>query len=152
VVIAGNSDPIFRRLMQAVGRPDLADDPALQSNDGRVLRNEELDGAILAWTREHPTAAILDALEKAGVPACRIYSAADIVTDPHYQARGMIQSAELPDGERVRMPGVVPKLESTPGEVRWLGPAIGEHTEEVLGELGFSADDIAGLRLEGAVL
>jgi crotonobetainyl-CoA:carnitine CoA-transferase CaiB-like acyl-CoA transferase len=152
VVIAGNSDPIFRRLMQAVGRPDMAADPALQTNDGRVPRNDELDEAILAWTRAHPTDAILAALEAAEVPAGRIYSAADIVADPHYQARGMIQTAELPDGQAVRMPGIVPKLEATPGEMRWLGPTIGEHTEAVLDELGFSADDIAGLRTEGAIL
>jgi crotonobetainyl-CoA:carnitine CoA-transferase CaiB-like acyl-CoA transferase len=152
VVIAGNSDPIFRRLMRVVGRPDLADDPELHSNQGRVPRAEELDEAIAAWTGSLSAEEALSLLEKAEVPAGRIYSAADIVADPHYQARGMIETAVLPDGRPVRMPGVAPKLSETPGEVRWLGPSIGQHTDAVLAGLGFGADEIDDLRRKAAVL
>lgn len=151
VVIAGNSDPIFRRLMQVVGRPDLASDAGLASNDGRVLRVEELDGAIAAWTRTLPVTEALALLEAAEVPAGRIYSVADIVEDPHYQARGMIETMELGDGTPVRMPGIVPKLSETPGAIAWSGPALGAHNDEVLGELGYDGEAIARLRREGAV-
>ena len=151
VVIAGNSDPIFKRLMQLIGRADLADDPALARNDGRVKHCAMLDQAIAAWTSRHSTEDVLAALERAEVPAGRIYSVADIVADPHYQAREMLLDAELPGGASVKMPGIVPKLSDTPGEVRWQGPALGEHTGSVLSELGFASEDIERLRREGAV-
>jgi crotonobetainyl-CoA:carnitine CoA-transferase CaiB-like acyl-CoA transferase len=151
VVIAGNSDPIFRRLMQAIDRADLADDPALAHNDGRARHCAMLDGAIAAWTSHHSTDDVLAALERAEVPAGRIYSVADIVSDPHYQARDMLLQAQLPGGASVKMPGIVPKLSDTPGEVRWQGPALGEHTGSVLGELGFATEEIERLRREGAV-
>ncbi len=151
VVIAGNSDPIFKRLMHVVGRPDLADDPALARNDGRVAQNALLDEAIAAWTSHHSTDDVLIALEAAEVPAGRIYSAADIVADPHYQARDMLLDAALPGGVSVKMPGIVPKLSDTPGEVRWQGPTLGEHTDSVLSSLGFDSEDVARLRSEGAV-
>ena len=151
VVIAGNSDPIFRRLMQVIGRPDLADDPALAHNDGRVRHCATLDDAIAAWTSHHSTQDVLAALQGADVPAGRIYSVADIVADPHYQARDMLLQAQLPGGASVKMPGIVPKLSDTPGEVRWSGPALGEHTGSVLSELGFASEEIERLRREGAV-
>ena len=151
VVIAGNSDPIFRRLMQVIGRPDLADDPALAHNDGRVRHCATLDDAIAAWTSHHSTQDVLAALQGADVPAGRIYSVADIVADPHYQARDMLLQAQLPGGASVKMPGIVPKLSDTPGEVRWSGPALGEHTGSVLSELGFANEEIERLRREGAV-
>ncbi|TXI86456.1 MULTISPECIES: CaiB/BaiF CoA transferase family protein [unclassified Cupriavidus] len=151
VVIAGNSDPIFRRLMHVIGRPGLADDPALARNDGRVAQNAMLDQAIGAWTAQHTMDSALAALEAAEIPAGRIYSVADIVADPHYAARGMLLDATLPGGTAVKMPGIVPKLSETPGEVRWQGPALGEHTGEVLAELGFAAGDVAALRAMGAV-
>ncbi|WP_027801050.1 CaiB/BaiF CoA transferase family protein [Paraburkholderia dilworthii] len=151
VVIAGNSDPIFRRLMQVIGRADLADDPALAHNDGRAKHCAMLDDAIAAWTSHHSTNDVLAALERAEVPAGRIYSVADIVADPHYQARGMLLQAQLPGGASVKMPGIVPKLSDTPGEVRWQGPALGEHTGSVLSELGFATEEIERLRREGAV-
>jgi crotonobetainyl-CoA:carnitine CoA-transferase CaiB-like acyl-CoA transferase len=151
VVIAGNSDPIFRRLMQAIGRADLADDPALAHNDGRAKHCAVLDEAIAAWTSHHSTDDVLAALERAEVPAGRIYSVADIVADPHYQARDMLLQAQLPGGASVKMPGIVPKLSETPGEVRWQGPALGEHTGSVLSELGFASEEIERLRREGAV-
>ena len=151
VVVAGNSDPIFKRLMDVVGRSDLGDDPGLRTNDGRVARATELDDAIAAWTSRRPIDEVLAALEAADVPAGRIYSAADILSDPHYRARDMILSAELPGGVDVAMPGIAPKMSETPGEVRWRGPALGEHTDAVLGELGYSSREIAALRSTGAV-
>ena len=151
VVIAGNSDPIFRRLMQVIGRAELADDPALAHNDGRAKHCAMLDEAIAAWTSHHSTDDVLAALERAEVPAGRIYSVADIVADPHYQARDMLLQAQLPGGASVKMPGIVPKLSETPGEVRWQGPALGEHTGSVLSELGFASEEVERLRREGAV-
>ncbi|MFK3844597.1 carnitine dehydratase [Stenotrophomonas sp. Betaine-02u-21] len=143
VVIAGNSDPIFRRLMRAIDRNDLADDAALATNPGRVLRNAELDAAITHWTSGLHIDAVLAALDAADVPAGRIYSAADIVADPHYRARGMLLETTLPDGQPITLPGIVPKLSATPGRMHWTGPALGEHTDQVLATLGMTAAAIA---------
>lgn len=151
VVIAGNSDPIFKRLMQTIGRADLAEDPEFAHNDGRAAQSDMLDGAISAWSSALPIDNVLKALEAAEVPAGRIYNVADIVADPHYQARGMILDADLPGGATVKMPGIVPKLSETPGAVNWQGPALGQHTDSVLGELGMSAADIAQLKHSGVV-
>lgn len=145
VVIAGNSDPIFKRLMRAIGRQDLADDPALARNDGRVVRALEIDAAITHWTSGQKIDSILAALEQAEVPGGRIYSVADIVADPHYQAREMLLNNCLPDGTVVKMPGIVPKLSETPGQVRWLGPALGEHGPELLAQLGYTQEEILRL-------
>ena len=151
VVIAGNSDAIFKRLMRVIGRPDLHDDPMLGSNDGRVRRNAVLDDAISAWTSRRTLDEILALLDAADIPAGRIYSVADIVEDPHYSAREMILSTELPGDIAVKMPGIVPKLSDTPGAVKWPGPTLGQHTGEVLNALGFTEADIARLRRTGAV-
>ncbi|MBH5402434.1 CoA transferase [Bradyrhizobium sp. CNPSo 4010] len=151
VVIAGNSDAIFKRLMTTIGRSDLAADGTLATNDGRVARNAELDAAIADWTRRHTVAEALEALEAAGVPAGRIYSVADIVDDPHYAAREMIVPTILPGEVSVKMPGIVPKLSGTPGTIRWSGPELGEHTEVVLAELGKTEQDIRELRQRGVV-
>jgi crotonobetainyl-CoA:carnitine CoA-transferase CaiB-like acyl-CoA transferase len=151
VVIAGNSDPIFRRLMSAIGRPDLAEDPALRSNDGRSAQAAMLDATIAAWSGARTIEEVLCVLDAAEVPAGRIYSVADIVADPHYAARDMILPTELPGGAQVKMPGIVPKLSGTPGGVRWSGPALGAHTDEVLAGLGYDAEAIARLRGAGAV-
>ena len=151
VVIAGNSDPIFKRLMQAVGRDDLGENPAFAHNDGRAAQSDLLDAAISAWSSARPIDEVLKALEQAEVPAGRIYNVADIVADPHYQARGMILDAELPGGASVKMPGIVPKLSDTPGSVNWQGPALGQHTDSLLGELGMTAADIAQLKASGVV-
>ncbi|MET4627355.1 crotonobetainyl-CoA:carnitine CoA-transferase CaiB-like acyl-CoA transferase [Bradyrhizobium sp. I1.8.5] len=151
VVIAGNSDAIFKRLMLVIGRPDLADDPAHASNDGRVRSNALLDAAITAWTSQRTMDEILARLDAADVPAGRIYSVADIVDDPHYAARDMILPTELPGDVTVKMPGIAPKLSDTPGAVKWPGPTLGQHTDEVLAGLGLQAGDIAQLRRSGAV-
>lgn len=151
VVIAGNSDPIFQRLMTLIGRHDLATDPALKHNDGRAQQSDMLDDAIAAWTKTHSTEDILAALESAEVPAGRIYSVADIVSDPHYQAREMLLDAVLPDGASIKMPGIVPKMSDTPGEVNWQGPTLGEHTDAVLQSLGMTPTAITALRQQGAV-
>jgi formyl-CoA transferase len=132
VVIAGNSDGIYKRLMYATNRPDLADDPALASNEGRVKQVDVIDAAIAAWTRQHSLDEVLEAMRRADVPAGKIYSAADIHADAHYRARGMIEPVTLPDGTPLDIPGIVPKLSETPGVTRWIGPELGQHNEEVL--------------------
>lgn len=151
VVIAGNSDAIFKRLMRAIGRDDLAADEELATNDKRVARNAELDAEIAKWTLRHTIAAALEALEVAAVPAGRIYSVADIVDDPHYLAREMIIPAELPGKVPVKMPGIAPKLSETPGAVRWSGPELGEHTDAVLADLGMTELQILDLRQRGVI-
>lgn len=151
VVIAGNSDAIFKRLMKAIGRGDLAADEELATNDKRVARNAELDAEIAKWTLRHTIAAALETLDAAGVPAGRIYSVADIVHDPHYLAREMIIPAELPGKVPVKMPGIAPKLSETPGAVRWSGPELGEHTDPVLADLGMTELQILDLRRRGVI-
>ena len=131
VVVAGNGDALFRRLMTAIGRDDLADDPGLARNDGRVARNDELDAAIGAWTARHDIAEVIATLEAAAVPVGRIYTAADICADDHYAAREMIEEHRIPGGPAIRIPAIVPKLSATPGRTRWLGPTLGEHQDEL---------------------
>ena len=151
VIIAGNSDGIFKRLMHAIGRKDLAEDPRLARNDGRVKENEMLDAAIGAWTSQHALEHVLAVLEKAEVPSGRIYTAADIAEDPHYRARDMLQDHALPDGTPAVMPGIVPRLSGTPGRTRWLGPKLGEHTAEVLESIGIRGEKLAALRTKGVI-
>jgi formyl-CoA transferase len=150
VVIGANADSIFKRMMRAIGRADLADDPSLATNDGRVAKTEELDAAIAEWTSRHDLDAVLEVLDKAEVPSGRIYSIADIVADLHYQARGMIERHRLGDRDLL-LPGIVPKLSETPGGTRWIGPRLGEHTPEVLAELGYSDAQVAVLRSRGVI-
>jgi len=151
VVIGGNADSIFRRLMRVIGRDDLASDPSLADNAGRTARAAELDAAIEAWTSALPLHEVLAKLQAAEVPGGRIYSVADIVQDAHYRAREMIEKARLPGGEEVLLPGIVPKLSATPGETRWLGPRLGEHTAEVLRELGYDEGRQRELRAKGVI-
>jgi len=150
VVIGANADSIFKRMMRAIGRADLADDPSLAGNDGRVKRTAELDTVIGEWTARHDLETVLDVLDEAEVPSGRIYSIADIVADLHYQARGMIERHKLGDKDLL-LPGMVPKLSETPGTTRWIGPKLGEHTDEVLGALGYAGEEIAALRGRGVV-
>lgn len=149
VVIAGNGDSIFKRLMSAIGRDDLANDPALGANAGRVTRVDEIDGAIADWALRHDSDQVLAVLSAAQVPSGKIYSAADIVTDPQFLARDMIRSITLRDGSSLKVPGIVPKLTDTPGDITALAPRLGEHTESILRELGLGAEAIADLRRTG---
>ncbi len=151
VVIGANGDSIFKRLMQLIGRPDLAEDPGLADNAGRCRRAQELDGVIAAWTGRRSADETLEVLNQAQVPNSRIYSAADIARDPQYLAREMIREVRLPDGTTLKVPGVVPKLSETPGDLEWVGPELGKHTREVLEGCGYSAEQIAGLRQRKAI-
>ena len=146
VLIAGNGDSIFKRLMTSIGRDDLGNDPALADNAGRVRRVNELDQAIEAWTLQRPAAEVLAILGDVKVPAGRVYTAKDIVEDPHFRARDMILQQQTRDGYTVDVPGVVPKLLGTPGSLRTSAPGLGDDSDAVLGEIGFSAHDIAALR------
>jgi len=151
VVIGANGDSIFKRLMGVIGREDLANDPALADNAGRAQRADELDAVIGEWTARCDADEIVRVLNDAQVPNGKIYSIAEIVKDPQYLARGMIREVQLPDGTRLKVPGIVPKLAATPGDIEWAGPTLGEHTAEILGRLGYSGPDIAGLRLRKVV-
>ena len=150
-LVAGNGDSIFKRLMGAVGRPDLAADPALADNAGRVARVAELDAAIGEWTARHDVAEVLAALDAASVPAGRIYTVADIAADPHYLARGMLETVRMADGSELTVPGIVPKLSRTPGGHRRNAPDVGQDTDAVLREIGLTPEQIAELRRRGVV-
>jgi formyl-CoA transferase len=139
VLVAGNGDSIFRRLMTAIGRDDLGRDPQLAGNTGRVARVAEIDAAIGAWTAPRSVAEVLDALTAAQVPAGRIYTAKDIAEDPHYRARGMIERITTADGLALDVPGVVPRLSLTPGRIASPAPTLGEHTQAVLAALAASS-------------
>ncbi|HNI85772.1 MAG: CoA transferase [Rubrivivax sp.] len=151
VLVAGNGDSIFKRLMQAIGRADLAAAPDLADNAGRVARVDEIDAAIGAWTEPRTVQAVLDALAAARVPAGKVYTARDIAEDPHYRAREMIVAQRTRDGDVVEVPGVVPKLSVTPGTLRRSAPHLGDDTDAVLRELGLDAAQIAALRQRGIV-
>ena len=151
LVIGANADSIFKRLMTAIGREDLAGDPALASNEGRVKRTEELDQIIGEWVAGRELDDALAILAQAEVPSGKIYDVADIARDVHYQARGMLEQHRLEDGTPIKLPGIVPKLSSTPGQTRWLGPKLGAHTEEVLRGIGYSTEDIGALRAQRVI-
>ena len=150
-LVAGNGDSIFRRLMTLIGREDLANDPALADNAGRVARVDELDAVIGAWTAERTVDEVLAALDAASVPGGRIYTVADIAADPHYLARGMIDAVRMDDGTTLPVPGVVPKLSETPGRHRRNAPSLGQDSDAVLAELGLTPAQVADLRARGIV-
>jgi formyl-CoA transferase len=151
VLIAGNGDSIFKRLMQCIGRPELAADPQLADNTGRVAQVGLLDGAIGDWAAGRTVAEVLAALEAAQVPAGRIYTVADIAADPHYAARGMLLPTRVDDGSEVLLPGFVPKLSVTPAGHRRNAPALGADTDAVLREVGLSEAQIMALRERGVI-
>ena len=151
VIIGANNDAIFKRLMKAINRNDLADDAQLSTNAGRVPRTAEIDGAIGAWTVAHDLDAVLAALDAVDVPSAKVYDVADIVKDAQYIARDMIEQHALPDGKPVKLPGIVPKLSASPGGTAWLGPKLGEHNDEVLSALGYDAAAQAALKKSGVI-
>jgi succinyl-CoA---D-citramalate CoA-transferase len=152
IIIGGNGDSIFKRLMHVVGWPDMAEDPRLAHNNDRVEHEQEIDQAITAWTRQHTFEEVMDALEEAGVPAGPIYSIADIMRDEHYNARGMFETATLPDGTTVKLPTFAPKFSQTPGRCEWVGPSLGAHNHEIYSSLlGMSEGELVGLH-EGGII
>ena len=149
VLVAGNGDSIFKRLMTVIGRDDLGNDPQLENNEGRVKRVTELDQAIGEWTKTVSTTKALEALDAVAVPAGRIYTIADIANDPHYKARENIQTIQMRDGSTLDVPSVLPKLSRTPGSIKSLAPEIGENTDEILKSIGLSESQIASLKERG---
>lgn len=152
VVIGANGDSLFKRLMRAIGRPEMAEDPRFANNAGRVEHEQEIDAAISAWTRAHASDVVLRTLEEASVPGGPIYSVADMFDDPHFKVRGLFEEVQV-DGQPLKVPAITPRLEATPGATRSAGPKLGEHTQEVLGTLlGLSPERIAALREMKAIL
>ena len=152
VVIGGNGDKIFQRLMVAIGREDLASDPRFSTNQGRADNVEYLDSEIENWTKTLTLKEVQELLDQASVPVGPIYGIKEIVEDEHYKARGMLQEVELPDGMKVLVPGVVPKLSETPGTIEWNGPSLGEHNEEVYTEfMNFSFEQFRELKEKGVI-
>lgn len=149
VLVAGNGDSIFKRLMGMIGRSDLANDPALENNDGRVARVVELDQAIGDWAKTKTTDQALQLLDSVAVPAGKIYTVADIASDPHFKARGNIETIQMHDGSKLDVPGVIPKLSRTPGSIRSLAPNIGENTDEILRSIGLTDIQIDSLKERG---
>jgi len=150
-LIAGNGDSIYKRLMQMIDRADLAEDPKLARNVGRAEHADLIDAAISAYTAQHSLDDVLTAMNAAGVPAGKSYDAADIANDPHYQARDMLLNATLADGSVVQVPGIVPKLSHTPGQITRAAPSLGQHTAEVLESLGVSASQQADWKARGVI-
>ncbi len=151
VLVAGNGDSIFKRLMQAIGRADLATDPQLADNTGRVARVAEIDAAIAGWTGARAVAEVVQQLAAARVPAGKVYTARDIAEDPHYRARDMLLAQRTRDGRELLVPGIVPKLSGTPGRIRASAPRLGEDTEAVLAEAGLTQQQVALLRSRGVI-
>ncbi len=151
IVIAGNGDAIFKRLMLAMERDDLANDPGIARNDGRVPRTAEIDAAIQAWCSGQTVDSALEKLQAADVPVGKIYSVRDMMSDPQFLARHMFEQHQFADGTPIKMPAITPKMSATPGQTRWLGPTLGEHNEEVLAGLGYDGEAIALLRREGVI-
>ena len=151
IVIAGNGDAIFKRLMIAIGRDDMANDPQLANNAGRVPRTQAIDDAIQTWCSGQRIDTALAVLQAADVPVSKIYSVRDMMQDPQFLARQMFEQHLFNDGTPVKLPAVTPKLSETPGGTRWIGPELGEHTDHVLTTLGYSADQIAVLREDGVL-
>ena len=146
IVIAGNGDAIFHRLMKAIGRDDLAYDQQLLRNDGRVPRTAEIDAAIQQWCSTQTIDTALACLQQADVPVGKIYSVRDMMQDPQFQARQMFEQHSFADGSPVKLPAITPKLSVTPGATNWLGPQLGQHNEEILQSLGYSSEQIAAFK------
>jgi crotonobetainyl-CoA:carnitine CoA-transferase CaiB-like acyl-CoA transferase len=151
VVIGGNGDAIFKRLMSCAGRSDMGENPAMADNAGRIVHEQEIDEALAEWCAAHSSTHIINELEEARVPVGPIYSVEDMLADPHYNARGMFEQVEI-DGKPLKIPAIMPKLSATPGRTDFPGGAIGDHNDEVLqGILSLSEEEIAALRKEGVI-
>jgi formyl-CoA transferase len=151
VLIAGNGDSIYKRLMTLIGRSDLGEDPTLALNDGRAKRVVEIDAAINAWTKTLTLDEVLKGLLEAEVPSGKIYTAKDIAEDPHYHARGVIETVQAANGLKVQVPGIIPKLSQNPGSIRYRAPTLGEHTNEVLKSAGLTEEQITILKKSGVL-
>ncbi len=151
IVIAGNGDAIFKRLMLAIGRDDMAGDAQLARNDGRVPRTAEIDAAIQSWCSTQTIDSALEILKAADVPVGKIYSVRDMMSDPQFLARQMFEQHTFKDGTPIKLPAISPKLSATPGETKWLGPTLGEHNDEILRALGYDDDALAQLRRDKVV-
>jgi crotonobetainyl-CoA:carnitine CoA-transferase CaiB-like acyl-CoA transferase len=150
VVIGANGDSIFIRLMQAMGRDDMAADPRYAENAGRVTHQDYIDGVIAVWTKGRSSEEVIAALEAADVPVGPIYNVADMFADPHYQARGMFETVQTEQGE-LAIPAILPKLSATPGATEWPGGAVGAYTDDILQEIGFTAQQLDALRNSGDI-
>jgi len=151
IVIAGNGDAIFKRLMVAIDRNDLADDPQLMRNDGRVPRTQEIDQAIQAWCDTQTIEAALAILQAADVPVGKIYSVRDMMSDPQFLARNMFEQHAFADGTPLTLPAISPKLSETPGTTKWIGPALGQHNAEILRSLGYDDAQITQMRQDKVI-
>jgi formyl-CoA transferase len=151
VLIAGNGDSIYKRLMTLIGRSDLGEDPTLALNDGRAKRVIEIDAAINAWTKTLTLDEVLKGLLEVEVPSGKIYTAKDIAEDPHYHARGVIETVQAANGLKVQVPGIIPKLSQNPGSIRYRAPTLGEHTNEVLKSAGLTEEQITILKKSGVL-
>jgi len=151
VVIGGNGDSIFQRLMIAAGHPKMADDPRLASNPGRVEHEAEIDKTLSGWCAENTSTDILQMLEEARVPSGPIYNVEDMLGDEHFQQRGLFEQVEI-NGQALKIPAILPKLKRTPGQTRWPGPELGSHNKEIFGELlGLDDDTLENLRNEAVI-
>ena len=150
VVIGGNGDAIFKRLMIAAGHPAMAENPAMASNEGRVANEAEIDTALSIWCSKHSAKQIIDTLEQNRVPVGPIYNVEDMMADPHFQARGLFEQVEI-NGRPLKIPAIVPRLEKTPGKTDWPGPRLGSHTEVVLRDLGLSDIELNKLKADNII-
>lgn len=151
VVIGGNGDAIFKRLMIAAHHPEMAENPAMANNAGRVIHEAEIDAALFQWCKNNDAQTIISELEAERVPVGPIYNIEDMINDPHYQARGMFEQVEI-DGKPLKLPAILPKLDSTPGKTDWSGPKLGSHNEEVFRDiLGLDDDELKALKASSVV-
>lgn len=152
IIIGGSGDAIFKRFMLAIGRADLAQDPRLAQNNGRVQHEALIDEAIETWTTAHSFDEIITKLDEASVPTGPIYTAAEILQDEHFKARGMFEDADIGEGETVKLPTMIPKMSATPGGTKWIGPPLGAHNQEIYGDwLGFSEEKLQQLQNDGVI-
>ncbi len=151
VIIGGNGDSIFKRLMIAVGANDMAEAPYLADNAGRVKHEQDIDSVLNQWCQSHSSTHILEKLKNAGVPGGPVYNIEDMMHDPHYQARQLFETVAIPGGE-LKIPAIMPKLEKTPGRSDWAGPTLGQHNEEIYQQrLGLNAEQLIELKQQGVI-